>query len=113
MHVETPLITLAEAARMLCWTLKSAQNKYYAGQFPVRAAKIGGKVVVRRDDMLSYIDSILPHLPPIGNDAVRPPNAPVKRRRGRPPRAVRLDPLSAVAAHPLARSDIVSRLRQT
>jgi hypothetical protein len=85
MNMSTPLISFEEAARMLCFTPESAQSKYSAGTFPVRVANIGRKRVVRRDEVMQFIERILPPLPQIivvSSD--RQQEIPTKPKRGRP-----------------------------
>jgi hypothetical protein len=78
------LITIREAAKLLCIAEKTARNWLTQGKFPVATFKIGARRVVRKIDLIKFIEGLgtLVGIPPVlsvndGSDFQQ-------KKRGRP-----------------------------
>ena len=52
------LITIRDAAALLCIAEKTARNWLTQGKFPVETFKIGARRVVRKVDLLKFVDGL-------------------------------------------------------
>ena len=52
------LLTIHEAAKMLCIAEKTARNWLTQGKFPVATFKIGARRVVRKIDLVKFIEGL-------------------------------------------------------
>lgn len=52
------LLTIREAAKMLCIAEKTARNWLTQGKFPVATFKIGARRVVRKIDLVKFIEGL-------------------------------------------------------
>ena len=52
------LLTIREAAKLLCIAEKTARNWLTQGKFPVATFKIGARRVVRKIDLIKFIDGL-------------------------------------------------------
>lgn len=52
------LITIREAAKLLCIAEKTARNWLTQGKFPVQTFKIGARRVVRKNDLINFIEGL-------------------------------------------------------
>lgn len=50
------VVPLAEAAEMLCISTASAYRLVREGRFPVRAVKVGGKIMVSRQALETFVN---------------------------------------------------------
>lgn len=67
------LITFSESANAISMAVQTARNLDAAGKFPIPTHKVGGRRMVRIDDLAAYLDKSAP-----------PAGIKKKRRRGRP-----------------------------
>ena len=56
-HPGAVLLPFVDAGAALAMKLQTARNQLVAGVFPVPTHKVGGRRVVRIDDLAAYIDS--------------------------------------------------------
>jgi len=68
------LVPVLHAGQCLSYAAQTTKNKVHDGTFPIKTILVGGKRVVKKTDLASYIDSL-------GQD---------KPRRGRPTKAEQL-----------------------
>ena len=61
------LLTIREASEMLCIAEKTARNWLTQGKFPVATFKIGARRVVRKNDLIRFIEGLgtLVGIPPV------------------------------------------------
>lgn len=52
------LLTIREAAKLLCIAEKTARNWLTQGKFPVATFKIGARRVVRKIDLIKFIEGL-------------------------------------------------------
>jgi Helix-turn-helix domain len=52
------LLTIREAAKLLCIAEKTARNWLTQGKFPVATFKIGARRVVRKIDLVKFIEGL-------------------------------------------------------
>lgn len=75
--IQIPLAAAAEACSM---SVQTARNQLVSGAFPIKTHKLGGRRMVRLDDLASYLDAV--------SGAGKPLQA---ASRGRPSKTERLE----------------------
>ena len=81
------LITIREAAKVLCVAEKTARNWLTQGKFPIQTFKIGARRVVRRVDLQEFIDGLGTAIVVPGVPSVSPELTFQNKKRGRPRKA--------------------------